>query len=99
MIIWAFDQEPLQPRALAGVPSNGDLQSGHLPADPPEIVAESVLPEPTLGSIARAKEAQAIERRDFTRMTGAEVGEDGRIALLIGNAIAAACYGPRGEWR
>jgi hypothetical protein len=32
-------------------------------------------------------------------LTPLDASDPIRLGLLIGNAIAAACYGPRGEWR
>jgi len=54
---------------------------------------------PTPESIAAAKQAQARERAAFMVLTGVAVDDDGRVGLRLGNAIAAAVYGARGERR
>ena len=50
-------------------------------------------------SISAAKHAAALERAQFTALTGVALDDDGRIGVQIANAIVAAVYGPRGEWR
>lgn len=50
-------------------------------------------------SIAEAKRAQLLERIDVQLQTGCVVDDEGRLGMVLGNAISAACYGPRGEKR
>jgi hypothetical protein len=62
----------------------------------------------TPGSLAAAKAAQALERHRVQVETGVTIDEQGhfvlapdpvRLGMQLGNFIAAACYGPRGQYR
>jgi len=99
-------QQPTQRLTFAPVP--GDRVS-----EPPCLESHPEHPGLTPESIAHAKAVQQMERAGIEAQTGCVfVGDrlvnpwrgDGavevslEVALRIGNAIAAACYGSRGQW-